>query len=105
MGHSTGTVPATMQQQTTTGSGLAATVIGIVGIGLYLVVGFFYLSSGLVVPGPWLIVLWGIWLVGIYPLVTVYRKRRAWTPLVAVASAVVWWLYVTIGEAVLGWTA
>lgn len=94
-----------MQQRTTAGSGLFATVIGIVGIALYLVVGFFYLISGLVVPAPWLIVLWGIWLVGIYPLVAAYRRRRAWTPIVAVASAVVWWLYVTIGEAVLGWTA
>lgn len=93
-----------MQQQTNPGPGAVATISGTAGIILYLVVGYFYLSSGLMVPGPWLFILWGIWLAGLYPLVTVFRRRRAWTPLVAVAAAVVWWLYLTIGEAVLGWT-
>jgi hypothetical protein len=94
-----------MQQQSTTTHSPGATISGIIGIGLYLVVGFFYLSSGLMVPGPWLFILWAIWLAGIYPLVSMFRRRRAWTPVVAVAAAAVWWLYLTIGEAVLGWTA
>jgi hypothetical protein len=93
-----------MPQQSTTTHSPAATISGIIGIALYLVVGFFYLSS-LMVPGPWLFILWGIWLAGIYPLISVLRRRRAWTPVVAVAAAVVWWLFVTIGEALLGWTA
>ncbi|MGH8945101.1 MAG: hypothetical protein ACRDVL_03015 [Acidimicrobiia bacterium] len=78
---------------------------GVLGIGLYLAVGFVYLVSGLVVPPPWLVVLWMIWLVGLYPLVMVFRRRRVWTPLVPVAAAVFWALYLTIGEMLLGWTA
>jgi len=96
--------PAIMQGRPPASHSPAATISGIVGIGLYLVVGFFYLSSGLVVPGPWLLILWAIWLAGIYVLVLVFRRRRAWTPLVAVAAAAVWWIYVTVGEAVFGWT-
>lgn len=85
--------------------GVWATVIGVLGIVLYLAVGFVYLVSGLVVPPPWLVVLWLIWLAGVYPLVLVFQRRRAWTPLLAVAAAVVWFLYLTIGEAMLDWTA
>ena len=66
-----------------------ATISGVIGIALNLVVGCFYLSSGLMVPGPWLFILWGIWLAGIYPLVSVFRRRRVWTPVVAVAAIVV----------------
>jgi hypothetical protein len=93
-----------MQDGSPAGHSPAATISGIVGIGLYLVIGFFYLSSGLMVPGPWLFILWAIWLAGIYVLVVVFRRRRAWTPLVAVAAAGVWWIYLTVGEAVFGWT-
>lgn len=82
-----------------------ANISGLAGVGLYLVVGFFYLSSGLVVPSPWLILLWAIWIAGIYVLVTVFRKRRAWTPVVAVAAAAVWWMYVMIGGTFFGWAA
>ena len=94
-----------MQQQSSAGHGLAATVSGVAGIGLYLLVGFFYVSSGLVVPPPWLILLWAIWIAGIYVLVAVFRRRRAWTPIVAVAAAVVWWVYLIVGGAAFGWTA
>lgn len=94
-----------MDDASTAGKGLAATVSGIIGIALYVATGFFYLVSGLVVPAPWLFLLWAIWVAGIYVLVTVFRRARAWTPAVAVAAAVLWWLYVTIGGAFLDWTA
>lgn len=87
------------------GSGSWATVSGVLGIVLYLVAGFFYLVSGLVVPPPWLLLLWLIWLLGVYPLIVVFQRRRGWTPLVAVAAGVVWFLFLTIGEALLDWTA
>lgn len=83
----------------------AATISGIVGIVLYVAIGFVYLASGLVVPAPWLFPLWGIWLVGLYLLIRVFRIRRAWTPLIAVGAAAFWWLYVTLGGLYLGWTA
>ena len=81
-----------------------ATVLGIIGIGLYLVAGFFYLSSGLIVPGPWLIALWAIWIAGIYVVVMVFRHARAWTPLVAIGAVLIWWAYVSLGGALFGWT-
>ncbi|HEX6301114.1 MAG TPA: hypothetical protein VF148_11670 [Acidimicrobiia bacterium] len=92
-----------MPDQTT--SNPTATISGVVGIVLYAATGFVYLTSGLVVPAPWLFLLWGVWLVGLYPLVRVFRHRRAWTPLVAVGAAAVWWLYVTLGGLFLDWTA
>jgi hypothetical protein len=92
-----------MSDQTT--SSPAATISGVVGIVLYVATGFVYVTSGLVVPAPWLFPLWGIWLVGLYLLIRVFRNRRAWTPLVAVGAAAVWWLYVTLGGLILDWTA
>ena len=80
-------------------------ISGILGIVLYVATGFIYLASGLVVPTPWLLLLWAIWVAGLYVLVTVFRGRRAWTPLVAVGAAVLWWLLLTIGETVFDWTA
>ena len=78
---------------------------GILGIVLYLATGFLYLAGGLVVPAPWLLLLWAIWVAGLYLLVIVFRSRRVWTPLVAVGAAVFWWLFLTIGENVFDWTA
>jgi hypothetical protein len=83
----------------------AATVSGIIGIVLYVAVGFVYLTSGLVVPYPWLLVLWAVWAAGIYALVTVFRARRVWTPAVPLAAALFWWVFLTVGENMLGWTA
>jgi hypothetical protein len=85
--------------------GTGATVLGIIGIVLYAATGILYLSAGLVVPGPWLFLLWAIWLAGLWLLVAVFRRRRSWTPLVAVLAVAFWWLYVTLGETLLGWTA
>ncbi|MGD2061170.1 MAG: hypothetical protein PVF87_09915 [Acidimicrobiia bacterium] len=83
-----------------------ATALGVIGIVLYALVGVFYLFSGLMVPViPWLILLWAVWVAGIYPLVFVLRNRRIWTPLVAVCAMAFWWLYLTLGDAIGGWTA
>lgn len=83
----------------------AATALGVIGIILYLAVGFIYLTSGLVVPFPWLFLLWLVWLAGIFPLVRLFQRRRAWTPVVALAALGFWWAYLAAGEALFGWTA
>jgi hypothetical protein len=90
--------------QTTVTHTTAATVLGVIGIALYLGVGFIYLTSGLVVPFPWLLVLWVVWVVGVYPLVKTFQTRRAWTPVIPVAAVAFWWVYLSVGEALLGWT-
>jgi hypothetical protein len=82
-----------------------ARVIGVIGLLLYVAVGFFYLTSGLVVPGVALVILWVVWLAGIWLVVRVFTRRPEWTFLVAVGAAVFWFLYLNIGSAIFGWTA
>ncbi|MFZ0014920.1 MAG: hypothetical protein WAL25_12495 [Acidimicrobiia bacterium] len=85
------------------GNGVLA--LGVVGMVLYGLTAVLYLVSGLVVPFPWLIGLWVVWLVGAYVAVLTFRRRRPFTPLLAAAAVVFWWLYVTVGESLFGWTA
>jgi hypothetical protein len=78
----------------------------LVGIGLYLAVGFFYLASGLLVPFfPWLMILNMLWLVGL--IVAWWASaERWWIALVSGPIAWIFWVsYVSAGEALLGWTA
>jgi len=71
----------------------------------HLVVGAFYLSSGLVAPA-WAIAVLLLWWV----LLAVQLSRLAlrgswWTPAVPVVAFATWWLALTLGERFLGWTA
>ncbi|HJQ94376.1 MAG TPA: hypothetical protein VJ935_01545 [Acidimicrobiia bacterium] len=77
---------------------------GILGLVLYLGVGFFYLTSGLVVPFPWLALLWVIWLGGLVWAVLVFRARPPLALLFAPLAFGFWFLFVTAGERFLGWT-
>lgn len=81
------------------------TTLGIAGVALYVLVGFLYLSSGLVVPMPWLPLLWIFWAAGWYLIVRMWQSHRTWVPMVAVGAGLVWWAYLTIGESLFGWTA
>jgi hypothetical protein len=67
-------------------------------------VGFFYAASGLVVPGPWLYLLWLLFAVLLGVGVWLARRRSWWLLLVPVGGAVAWWAVVSAGEAWLGWT-
>ena len=82
-----------------------ATVLGIVGLIAYAATGILFIAGGLVVPGPWLFVLWAAWLVGVYLVIRLFRGQRPWTFLAAVGAVAFWWVYVTLGEAIFGWTA
>lgn len=68
-----------------------------------LIVGYFYLASGLLVPGWALIPLWILWL-GL----TWYGVRLAGAGTYAVLAVpmlagAVWFLVITLGEQILGW--
>jgi hypothetical protein len=69
------------------------------------VIGFFYLSSGLIAPLWAVIVLLVIW-VGLVVLGVVWFRTHPWRvlalPVVAVA---IWYAVITLGERLLGWTA
>ena len=71
---------------------------------LHVVVGFFYLAGGLVIPGYVLLPLWVVWFVLAWWLVTLARRNSWWTPLPPVAAAVLFLVVITVGEQVLGWT-
>ncbi len=66
---------------------------------------FPYLASGLMVPGPWLFVLWAIWLAGAFLAWRTFQRRPVMVLLFAPAAVAFWFLYLTAGEQLLGWTA
>ncbi|MGY1805463.1 hypothetical protein ACI78T_19435 [Blastococcus sp. SYSU D00922] len=71
----------------------------------HLVVGYFYLAGGLVIPGPVLIVLWLFWLVLAAVLVRLALIRSWWTPVVPLTAAAVLALSLVVGGTLLGWQA
>ena len=84
----------------------ARKIWGIVGLLAYLLVGFFpYLASGLMVPGPWLFILWAIWLAGAVLAWLTFQRRPLRVLIFAPAAVAFWFLYVTAGEQFLDWTA
>lgn len=77
-------------------------VILIIAAGLHLVAGYFYIASGLLAP-LWavalLMLIWlalAVWGYGI--------RNRPIVLLVPVVAAVVWFVILTAGETLLGWT-
>ena len=77
-----------------------------IGLVLYLAVGFFYLTSGLVVPlFPWLLILNAVWAFGLVMLIR-HSRTRWWVAPAAVAAAIVFWVaFLWMGDTFLGWTA
>jgi hypothetical protein len=79
---------------------------GVIGLLAYLVVGVVpYLSSGLMVPGPWLYILWALWVVGLILAWRTFQRRPVMVLLFAPAAVAFWLIFVTVGEQTLGWTA
>jgi hypothetical protein len=70
---------------------------------LHLVVGYFYLAGGLVVPGYVLVPLWVAWFLFAWWLVTLARRSSWWTPIVPVTAAALFVVVITVGQQVLGW--
>lgn len=68
-------------------------------------VGFFYAASGLVVPGPYLYLFWLIYVALLGAALWLSVRRSYLVLSVPVVAAVTWVSAVSLGEAVLGWTA
>ena len=80
-------------------------VLAVLAAVLHLVVGFYYLAGGLVIPGYVLVPLWVVWFLLAWWLVTLARRNSWWTPVPPVAAALLFVVVITVGEQVLGWTA
>lgn len=81
---------------------VVALVIGVLG---HLAAGVWYASSGLV--APWwavvgLLVVWAVLSVVLWRLV---RRRSPWAIAIPVLDAVIWFAVISIGDALLDWTA
>lgn len=77
-----------------------------VGLLLFLPVAFFYLASGLLVPTfPWLALLNAVG--AVIAVVTIRRSATHWWVAFAgpFAAMAFWYLYLNLGDALLGWTA
>jgi hypothetical protein len=79
-------------------------VVAVLAAVAHLVVGYFYLVSGLVVPGYALLPLWLWWALLAWVLFRLARQGSWWTPLVPVVAFGTWLLILTAGEQLLGWT-
>jgi hypothetical protein len=80
------------------------TVAAVVAFLLLAPVGFFYAASGLLMPGPWLFLLWVLFVVLVVLAVLLARRRSYWVLAVPVLGGAFWWGFVSAGEAWLGWT-
>lgn len=76
----------------------------IVGLLAYLASGFLYLTSGLVVPGGALVVLWLVWLTGMWFVAKLLARWSWWVLLSAPAAVLFWVVYLSLGETLFGWT-
>ncbi len=80
---------------------LAAAVVAVLAMAP---VGFFYAASGLVVPGPWLYLMWLLYLV-LLGLAGWLARRGSYAVLaVPVEAAFAWWGIISLGDAYGGWT-
>jgi hypothetical protein len=71
----------------------------------HLVMGYFYLAGGLVIPGYVLFPLWAVWLLLAWLLVRLAVRRSWWTPAVPIAAAALFVVVLVVGDRVLGWQA
>lgn len=87
-------------------SELTAAQIGMLVVGYVLlgVAAYFYLASGLVVPGPWLFMLWAIMLVLIYLAIRWWRRPPLVLSLPFVAGAI-WLAFVQGLGSIFDWQA
>ena len=83
------------------GGRLAAAIVALLAM---LPVGFFYAASGLLVPGPWLYLMWLEYLALLGLAIWLARRGSFAVLVVPVAAAVSWWSAISLGETYGGWT-
>lgn len=79
--------------------------LGILGIVAHLVVGYFYLAAGLVTPAPWHVGFLLAWAALLVIGISLWRRHPLWILLVPVLALGLLVGGVSLGEALLGWTA
>ncbi|GAB7192087.1 hypothetical protein NUM3379_27960 [Kineococcus sp. NUM-3379] len=79
-------------------------VVGWAGIVLHVVVGWPYLTSGLVAPGYGVALLWALWGALLVVAVRLLRRRPVWTPVVPAVALGAWFLVLSLGGHFLGWS-
>jgi hypothetical protein len=89
----------------TSGGTLIRRVLVVVGFVGYIAAGFVHWAFGglVAVPGAWMIVLWGMWLAGLWFTIRLTCRWSWWTLVSGPVALGIWWLYVTVGYALLGW--
>ncbi len=80
---------------------IAAAVIALLAM---VPAGFFYAASGLLVPGPWLFLMWLLYLVLLGLAVWLARRGSYAVLAVPVVAGIAWWGVISLGEAYFGWT-
>ena len=83
---------------------VAAVVVTVVAWLAMVPVGFFYAASGLLVPGPYLFMLWAAYVALLVAAVLLTRRRSYWVLAVPVVGGVLWWSVISLGERYLDWT-
>jgi hypothetical protein len=83
---------------------VAAVVVAVISWLAMVPVGFFYAASGLLVPGPYLFLMWAAYAVLLVVAVLLTRSRSYWVLAVPVVGGVLWWGVVSAGERWLDWT-
>lgn len=87
------------------GRRLAIATVAVAGVLQLVVLVPFTVASGLLAPLWAIVAFYALWAAGALLLVLIARSRPLATPLVPVANAALLWLGITLGEALLGWTA
>lgn len=80
-------------------------VVAVVSLLMLAPVGFMYLVSGLVVPGPWLFGMYALLAVLVVVTVQLARRGSFWALAVPPVAAGLWFAILTAGERFLDWQA
>ena len=82
-----------------------ALVLGFVGIAAHLVVGYLYLAAGLVAPLYGIVIFWVLWAALLGLAIWLLRRHPLWILAIPIVALGVLFGGITLGGALLGWSA